>query len=145
MARTALAVIVGYLVMAVVVFASVAGLFATMGADRAFQPGRFEPSALWLVATLTSSFVAAVVGGLVAGRIGGARAAKVLAGVVLVLGLVLAAPVLVPGMDTRPTERIPGMSDMDAMKNGRQPVWVTVGLPFLGALGAVLGGSRGRR
>ena len=143
--RTVVAVILGYVVMAIVVFASVAALFAVVGADRAFRPGSFDPSALWLVVTLTLSLLAAIAGGWVAGWIGGSRAAKVLGGIVLVAGLLLAAPALIPGMDTRPTDRLAGMSNMEIMKNGRQPVWVTLALPFIGALGAIVGGSRSRR
>jgi hypothetical protein len=142
--KTILAVIVGYVAMAVVVFVVFTGLYAAMGADRAFQPGTYDPSALWIICSLLVSLFAAVVGGMVAARMGGRSAAKALAILVVVLGVGLAWPAINAPADTLPAIRAGDVPNMEAMRNTRQPAWVALALPFVGAAGVMIGGARRR-
>ena len=122
--RAVLAVLAGYLVMAVVVVVATAAAFLFIGVDRAFRLASFHLSALWLVTFFAFSFVAAILGGLVCRRIGGPKAGNVLAVVVFVLGMTILAPAVV-------------------MRDASQPLWATLSFPIIGAVGALIG-ARGR-
>jgi hypothetical protein len=145
MVKTVLAVIVGYVVMLLAVFATFTALYLALGADGAFKPGTYEVSGLWLVASFVLSLVAAILGGMACARVAGnASAAKALAVVVFVLGVVMAWPAFNPETDTRPTVRASDVPNMEAMMNARQPAWVALSLPLVGAIGALIGGARVR-
>ena len=141
MLKLIVAVIAGYVVMGILVFTTFSGAYLVMGADRAFQPGSYAPSMLWLILSVVLGFLAAWVGGVVCARIGGSgRAPKVLAAVVVVLGLLMALPALNPATDPRPTVRAGTVGNMEAMSNARQPVWMALLIPIIGAAGALVGG-----
>ncbi len=55
MLRVVIAVIVGYAVMAFLVFATFSLLYLMLGADGAFRPGTFEPSTTWVVLSRSCS------------------------------------------------------------------------------------------
>lgn len=138
MLRAIGAVVLGYIVMVVVVFATFTGAYFAMGADGAFKPGSYDVSGLWLVASFVLGIVAAVAGGFVAAAIArGGKAPMVLAGIVLVLGLLSAIPVLMS--DEPPAVREGTVGNIEAMQNARQPGWVALLNPFVGALGVVIG------
>lgn len=140
MGRSILAVVVGYVVMFVVVFLTFSGAYLAMGADLAFQPGSYEPSTQWVVTSFVLGFLAALAGGCTAVWI--ARKitpAYVLAGVVLLLGLAVAGAMSMRPPDLRPTVRTGDVPNLEAMQNARQPLWVALLNPFLGAVGVVIG------
>jgi len=143
-ARSIVGVIVGYLTMFVIVFASFACAFVAMGVDQLFKPGTFDPSTFMLVFSCAVSLIAAVVGGLVCGLISRKRSAGLsLAVVVLVLGGLMY--VFESGKSAAPSEPRPAdMSKMDALQRTRKPIWLTVANPVIGACGALLGSSLGR-
>ena len=146
MLKKALAVIAGYVVMLVVIFVSLTGLYLSMGADRAFEPGTYEVSALWLALSLTLSLVAAILGGFVCARIGqSSGAVRSLAIIVVILGVIGAWPALDPAKDPRPSVRTGDVPNMEAMMNARQPPWVALSLPIIGAVGILIGAARVRR
>jgi len=140
MSRLIRGVILGYLTMAVVIFATFTGAYLALGADGAFEPGTYEVSTVWIVASIVLGLVAAVLGGFVCAAVARNRKAVLaLAGLVFVLGIVFAIPVLTadyPG----PAERTAEVGNMAAMKNARQPAWIALLNPLLGAVGVVLGG-----
>jgi hypothetical protein len=84
MARLLLSVLAGCATMFVPVMATFSIVYIAMGADRAFLPGTYGVSGLWVVASILLGFGAALLGGAVctamAKRPGPAR---VLAGLVL--------------------------------------------------------------
>ncbi|MGH9868686.1 MAG: hypothetical protein ACREAA_11060 [Candidatus Polarisedimenticolia bacterium] len=134
-------VVVGYLTMFVLVFGSFTAAYLAMGANSAFQAGSYEPSTLWLVVSWVLGFLAAVAGGCVCMAI--ARTPKgplTLCIVVVVLGVLFAIPTLMGGPDERPTVRTGDVANMDAMMNARQPAWLMVLNPILGAVGVMVGG-----
>jgi hypothetical protein len=144
MGRAIVSVVLGYVVMFATMFVLFSGLYLLLGQERSFEPGSYDPSVLWNVASFALGAVAAVVGGYVCARI--ARAAtppKVLAGVVLVIGLISAVPVVLAA-GTPAKERTGDVGNLAAMMQAKQPAWVAVANPFLGFVG-VLVGARLRR
>lgn len=142
MARKIIGVIVGYVAMAATIFITFTLLYLILGAEGSFQPGNFQASTTWLVLSTILGLIAAVIGGLVCVII--ARDKKVgiwLAGLVLVLGIILAIPSLnVPEEETNKV-REGYVDNMEAMQNAKQPPAALILNPILGALG-VIAGSR---
>ena len=144
MLKAVLAVVAGYLTMAIAVAALTLGLFVLLGPDRAFQPGTYEVTTVWVIACFAASLIAAMIGGFVCSRISGPGALKVLAALLVVLGILLALPALDPANDPRPLVRPPDTPRLIALTNSRQPPWAALTFPFVGALGVLIGG-RGKR
>lgn len=145
MLKTVFAVVAGYVVMALFVLVSSVVAFVALGADRAYQDGTYEPTGVWIVTVLALGFIAAMVGGYVAAIITSSPAApKTLALVVVILGLVFALPVF-----RRPAQSPPARSSdlpmMQTMGAGRQPAWVALMLPAVGAAGVLAGAKRHKR
>jgi hypothetical protein len=145
MLRAVGSVVVGYVVMSAVVFGLFTCAFLGMGADRAFEPGTYGVSMLWAGVSIAVGLIAAIGGGFVCARI--ARTSmppKVLAGLVLGLGLVFAAATL---MATKPAEGPPARTaetpSLTAMQYAtKMPAWATVLNPFVGAVGVLIGARR---
>ncbi len=139
MGRAIVSVVVGYVTMFATIFLAFSGLYLLLGQDRSFQPGSYEPSALWTAVSFALGAGAAVLGGVVcAGIARTATPPKVLAGVVLVIGLLSAAPVLMAA--STPAEARTGeVGNLDAMMRAKQPAWVALANPFVGLAGVLLG------
>ncbi len=137
-------VVLGYVAMGVIVFVGLTIAYVAMGTDRAFQPGSYQVTNLWLSVHMPVALVAALAGGFVCAAI--ARSGKAplwLAGLVLVLGLGMAVPVM---MAEDPPPRTADVDNFAAIQNARQPAWVAVATPLIGAAGVVLGARlKGRR
>ena len=139
MVRKILGVIVGYLAMVAFIMITFTLTYLVLGPDGAFKPGEFGPSNLWIAISFVLGFVGAVLAGLVCALI--ARSSKSvmsLAGIVLILGLVLAIPIL---MDEPVIEERSGdLPSFEAMQKGQQPGWVALLNPLVAAAGILLGG-----
>ena len=139
MARAILAGVVGYLTMAVFVVATFTGAYMVMGADRAYKPGTYDVSTLWLVVSFALAAVGALLAGLACRAI--AKSPKpvvILAAFVMLLGAVYAwAATKSPDPGPRPAE----VSSMEAMQKSKQPKWVTLLNPIIGAIGVMAGGG----
>jgi hypothetical protein len=139
MLRAVLAVIAGYLVMFVCVFATFSAAYLLMGPEGAFLPGSYQVSATWLLASFVLSLLAAIVGGIACAKIAPrGRAPMALAVLVLVLGFASAVPVMMSSGDP-PAVREGGVGNVEAMSNARQPVWVALLNPLIGAAGVMVG------
>jgi hypothetical protein len=140
MGRAILSVVVGYVAMFAAIFLAFSGLYLLLGQDLSFRPDSYEPSLLWTAVSFALGAGAAVLGGYVCARI--ARTAtppRVLAAVVLVIGLLSAIPVLTAA--ATPAEARTGeVGNLDAMMKAKQPAWVAVANPFVGLAGVLLGG-----
>jgi hypothetical protein len=145
MLKTILAVVAGYVVMALFVMVSSAVAFMALGADRAYRTGTFEPTGVWIMTVLALGFIAAMVGGYVAAIITPSPAApKTLAIVIVIVGLVFALPVFRRPAQSPPA-RTSDMPMMETMGAGRQPAWVALILPVVGAAGVLAGAKRHTR
>ncbi len=139
MLRLILSVLAGYVTMFAAVFVTFTASYRGLGADRAFRPGTYEVTPVWMVLSVVLGFSAALLGGLVASTIGrSAKAAKALAGLVVVLGLLFAIPVLTAPA-AAPAVRDASVGNMAAMQNAKEPKWMALLNPFLGAAGALAG------
>lgn len=142
MGRIIGAVVLGYIAMALIVFAGLSLAFVGLGPDRAFRPGVFDVSPLWVVVSVIVGFGAALAGGWVARRI--ARRAlgpRVLAGVVFVLGAVLALGTLAGGAPEATGLRTEVIGTLEAMQFAQTPFRAMLANPLIGALGVLLGGN----
>ena len=139
--RTIASVLLGYVAMAAVVFGGLTLAYLALGPGRAFRPGSYDVSALWIVLSIAIGFGAAVLGGWIARRVGrNDTAPRALAGVVLVLGLLLALPALLGTAEPQGV-RPDDLASMDAMRQARTPLWIMLLNPVIGAVGVLLGGS----
>ena len=144
MARSILAVVAGYAALALAIFVTFTLLYLVLGADRSFEPGSYDASTLWVMLSFPLGVAASVVAGYVCAAIArGGRAPRVLAGVVLVLGLLFAIPVL-RATDAAPA-RAGDVPNMEAMQQARQPKWVALVNPFIGAVGVLVGAGLRRK
>lgn len=151
MLRTIGGAILGYLVMGVTVFLGLTVAYLALGADRAFREGVYQVSPLWAVLSLVVGLGAAAIGGLVARRVAStAHGPLLLAGLVLVLGLAMAVPVLLAdpaaagAVDPSAAIRPDGLGPMEAMQHARTPAWLALLNPLVGVVGVLLGGLRHR-
>ena len=145
MARSILAVVAGYATLALLIFVSFTLLYLVLGADRSFEPGSYDASTLWVLTSFPLGVAASVAAGYVCAALArGGRAPLVLAGVVLVLGLLFAIPVLRAADNVMPA-RAGDVPNMEAMQQARQPSWVALVNPFIGAVGVLVGAGLRRR
>ena len=139
MVRKVLGVIVGYIVMALFVFLTFTGAYLALGAEQAFKPGNYNVSLRWIVISVVLGLIAAIIGGFVCSLISkSSRACQVLAGLVLVLGLLVAIPALTAN-DLRPNVRPRDVPNLQAMQNARSPKWFALLNPIVGAVGVLVG------
>jgi ABC-type Na+ efflux pump permease subunit len=139
-------VIVGYLAMVAFVFLTFTLAYFGMGADGAFLEGTFEVSTLWIVTSIVLGFLAAILGGMICVMIARQeKAAKILALVVLLLGIAFAIPAFTqpatPGIRVDTEEA----NSVMAMQNGHQPPWIAIVNPLIGAVGVMVGGCLRRK
>jgi hypothetical protein len=140
MIRLVLGVVVGYVAIFLIVMVSFSVAYLTLGSERSFQPGTFDVSFIWVIISLVLGFIAAVVGGFICHLIAqNPKASIFLAGLVLVLGLLLAIPTLSQSGDQGSNVRSGDISNFEAMQQANQPAWMALINPFLGAVGVILG------
>jgi ABC-type antimicrobial peptide transport system permease subunit len=154
MFRAILSVIVGYIVMAVFIAMCFTVMWIVLGRDFAFLEGTTEVTMGWTVTALVASVLAALFGGMVAAGIARTKTpVKVLAGIVLVLGLlqaflymgqgeqgaeeVTAGEVVVEDEATGETEEI---AFWEAAQIAESPTWYNFAIPFIGLVGVLAGG-----
>lgn len=131
-------VVLGYLMMVAFVFLSFSLAYVLMGADRAFRPGAYDVTYLWILTSFVLALAGAILGGYVCEAIArDERAPKLLAVLVLVLGFAFAVPVLTTTSPSPPREG--AVSNTVAMQNAQQPPWVALLNPLLGAIGVLIG------
>ncbi len=141
MIRTIIGVVVGYISLAVLVIVLMILAYVVMGADFAFKSGSFEPSVLRIIMSFIIGIVAALAGGNVCVAIAkNKKAALWLAGLVLVLGYASAAFNITSSDSTSERVRQSDVSMEAAMQQLKQPVWIELLIPIIGAVGVVLGG-----
>jgi len=149
--RPILAVIAGYLVMVILVMVTLTLAWTVLGPSFAYQPGTTHVTLAWIGLNLPLSLMAAIAGGYVTQWISASDSivpVKVLAGVILGVGLIMAVAHLFTDQsaaqqvaDSISTE---GMNAFAGSSEAVQPAWYNFLIPFIGA-GGVLIGSHLRR
>ena len=145
MARSIIAVIVSYVLMFVLVSLSFFAMYSVLGAEQSFKPRSWDASNQWLAIALGVSFVIAVIAGFVCALIArGGKAPLVLAIVVFALGFVFAVPSFVANRtDQGVRDYAPPL--VEAMQKAKQPNWVPLVLPVIGAVGVLIGAKLKKR
>jgi hypothetical protein len=145
MLRAVGSIVLGYIVMFVTVFITMTLAYAIVGTGGAFREASYDVSTLWAITSIVLSLAAAIVGGLVCAAVAGsAGPARALAALVIVLGLLLAIPALRqagPVAEPRPDS----VSSIEAMMSARQPAWIVLLNPIIGAVGVLAGAALLRR
>lgn len=140
MVRNILGVVVGYLTMFAFVFITFTVLFLILGVEGSFEIGTYEVSIVWIVISFILGLAAAVLGGFICVLISkNHKAALALAGLVLVLGIVMAIPAMGESANEVHEMRKDDISNMEAMQNAKQPLLMLLLNPLIGAIGVVAG------
>lgn len=145
MARSIVAVIVSYLLMFLLVSLAFFAMYGVLGAEQAFKPGSWDASNRWIAIALVVSVAVAVIAGFVCALIAkGGRAPLALAIVVFVLGLAFAIPSFVANqVDQGARASAPPL--FEAMQKAKQPNWVPLAMPVIGAVGVLIGAKLKKR
>jgi uncharacterized membrane protein YoaK (UPF0700 family) len=144
MVRTIAAVVAGYVDAVAVTIAGIFVSWAIFGVEGAFAENSTLASTPWAITSCVIGFAAAAVAGATAALVGRHATnlpVKVLAGLMLVLGLVIAARTM--GVEPPPVPEEWANSEVSFMEAGEyavSPTWYYVLIPFIGAAGVLLGG-----
>lgn len=139
MAKKVLGVLAGYVVMAAFVFITFSATYMVLGTEESFQPNSYEVSSFWIIASILLGFAGAVLGGLTSIVIGRSpKASMVLAGLVLVLGVVSALATFSPD-EGQSLGRAGEVGLIEAMQSAHQPPWLAFLNPLLGVAGVLFG------
>jgi len=143
--RGILGAIIGYIAMAVALFACLGLTWLVLGAEGAFAGEGPDPSTPWVLSSLAFGLVTAIFGGFVARKVGGgAFSVKGLAGLILVLGLLVA--VTAESMYEKRSAAVPKdksvaeMGFIEAGKYAKNPGWYNWLIPLVGVAGTMIGG-----
>jgi hypothetical protein len=140
MVRFLTAIVLGYLVMLLVVAGVFTAAYPLVGIDRLFEPGTYQAARGWILLSFAVSLVAAMTAGSITARIAPGTAAPLwLAAIVLVLGGLMAIPVVMSASTARGGVRPPQVTMADAMAHAEQPLWVALLNPLVGAAGILIG------
>ena len=140
--RRILGVVLGYATMAVFIFLTFSLLYLILGAEGSFEPKSYDVSLIWIIISFIFGIIAAVLGGYVCVLISKSQTqSMVLSALVLVIGLTLGISQLGPQINEVQEVRNASISNWDAMQKAKQPAFMLLMNPIIGALG-VLGGSR---
>ncbi len=139
--RNVLAIIIGYVAIALTVAIGLSSAYFALGSEGVFQPGVYELTTTWVVAAVAVNIISAVIGGIVCALIArGKSTTLIFAAIVLILGIAVAFPTIA-SYDTELPARPDDITMSEAMMEGRQPTWFAFSNPFVVAIGIVLGAS----
>lgn len=145
MVRNIFGVVLGYVAMFAFVFITFTILYFILGADGSFESGTYEVSFIWIIMSFILGLAAALLGGYLCIVISkNQKTALVLAGIVLVLGIIMAIPALKDSSNEVQEMRNADVPNMGAMQKAKQPPIVLLLNPIIGALG-VFAGSKLRK
>jgi hypothetical protein len=138
MLKSILGIIVGYLAMMFVAFCAYTAAYLGLGAERAFEPGTFALSGIWIGLVIVITFIAGLMGGLTCAAISKSRTTGlVFAVIVFVLSFVFELPNLMK--EHTPVTRTGDVSNMEAMGKAQPPFWLCLLNPFLGGAAVLIG------
>ncbi len=139
MMRKILGAVAGYITYFICVFLLFTGFSLILGPDRLFRPGNYEPSLLWSIGALIIGVIAATIAGYLATLIGRSGAVKILAGIVVLIGVIVFVQLF---KDNSPVEiRTVDLPTSEAMFKAREPLWVAAVNPLLLVLAVFAGGA----
>ncbi len=139
MLRSIVAVVVSFIAMFGLTMVVFSGLWYGLGPDALFQPASFKFSMLFAIALAAITIIRGLLGGWMCAKIGrGTKPVIVLAGLVLVLGMIVCYSTL---QKPEPTDvREPGMTIDQFFDKTREPTWFVIFSPIAGAATVLIGG-----
>lgn len=141
MLRTIGAVLAGYVVVFILVFATFSLAFLALGTNATYKTGTYDVSMLWIVISTVLGFGAAVAGGFIAKQIDGTgKGVTGLAGFMFLAGILLAIAALFMPNPAANEPRPDNVANLEAMAKSQTPHWVNFLNPIIGAAGALVGG-----
>ena len=146
MVRSIVAVVVSYITMFVLNLLAFVGLYAIVGPAQAFRPALYVASNRWVAMGIAVMLVSGIIAGLLCAAIArGRKATLALAGLILVVGLLLAIPAISKSRTNADMVRAGDVPAMEAMEKASWPIWAPFAFPFVSAIGALIGGKLKRR
>ena len=146
MVRTIIAVVVSYVTMFVLNFLGFIGLYTVIGPDNAFKPRSFLASSRWIAMAFAIVLVSGIIAGLICAAIArGRKATLALAGLILLVGLLMAIPSVAKSRANAGMARVSEVPAMEAAEKAYWPVWAPFTFPFVSAIGALVGGKLKKR
>lgn len=138
MLKSIVGVIVGYVVIMGVAFAAYTAAYFGLGADRAFEPGTYALSGIWIGLVIVITSISGLLGGLTCAAISKSRkAGLVFAVIVFVLGFAFELPNIMK--DRTREARTSDVSNLDAMGKAQPPLWLCIFNPFLAGATVLMG------
>ena len=143
--RIAFGVVAGYGVIVAATLVGIAAAWAVLGAEGAFRPETTEASVLWSVASCILGLIASLAGGFVAALVGKQNTQlpeMALAVLVLALGLAMAVAQL--GSEPSPPPEGKTIAELTFFEAGdvaSSPDWYNFTVPWIGAVGVMVGAS----
>ncbi|MCX5639722.1 MAG: hypothetical protein NT059_02765 [Planctomycetota bacterium] len=142
--RSVLGMFAGYVLSVVLLLLMVTLCYLELGSDGGFEPGSYRDSSLFEILKLACGFVAAICAGWFACRIGGKRAAVMLAFLMVVSGVVSGAIAWnkqASRIDPW-VERPQGAVNFTvASENTQNSPGYILAMPFVGLAGSLIGGA----
>lgn len=142
MLRNILAVVFGYIVMLLIVIGGLTAAYLAMGADRAFEPGNYEITTLWVAVWIIDTIAAALLGGIVCAKISKHRKGAILS-LMLLIAVLGASDVVFRMLKDAPSPdqlvRTGDTPNLEAMQSAQSPMWVYLSNPIIGVVGVMLG------
>lgn len=146
MVRSIIAVVVSYISMFVLNFLGFVGLYAIVGPGQAFKARSFLASNRWVAMAFAILLVTGIIAGLLCAAIARGRKSTVaLAGLILVVGLILAIPAVMKAKANAGMARVGDVPAMEAAEKAYWPIWAPFAFPFVSAVGAIVGGKLKKR
>jgi len=144
MLRNILAVIVGYIAMAILVGGGLAVAYLILGTEGAYKPGSYEVTGTWIAAMITVGIVAALAGGITCAKLSSHSKGAVMGLMAVVVALSVvdfamrsARPELSPEEQIRTGE----VAMSEAPARAVSPIWFSVANPIIGVVGIMLGAT----
>ena len=140
MVRSIIAVIVSYITMFLLNFLGFVGLYTVVGPSNAFKPRSFLASNRWIAMSFVIILLSAIIAGLICAAIArGHKATLALAGLILVVGLLMAIPAVAKSKANAGMARVGDVPVLEAKDKAYWPIWAPFTLPFISVVGAVIG------
>ena len=127
----------GYILMFVVLFATLTAMFFGLGSERTFLPGSYAVTPLWIVVFCFFQFDSGLVAGVVVSKLSKDRKVPlILAAMTLLSGIAMALSAV---QGTVPRDG--SLTNMQVVMQAQTPAWIQLIAPALAALGVIAGAT----